>query len=345
MRRRAVLVTLLPLAMWLAVGADRVEGRPQKCNAGHPCPTPTPTKAPMTGWTGLNIYNANSRWNCWYPLGFNDGALADTLTASGVRTFRAWFFQRLATTNGARDWAAFDHTFAVARSMGVKVVVTLMDTGGTCDSGQWHYADWFASGYRSPFGTDLRSYRDYVSEIVTRYRSEASILAWQIGNELETKNPDGTCGSASSMDAFAADIAGLIKSIDSSHLVSVGTIGSGQCGAQGSAEYRALHASPNVDLCEYHDYSDPSNPMPGDQWNGLQTRLTDCAAVGKRLFVGEVGIAASDPNRASEFAAKIDAQFGAGVVGFLPWEWRAAGQGGGDQYAIGPGDPTLAVLH
>ena len=70
-------------------------------------------------FTGLNIYNANSQNNCWYSLGAGSG-LDSSLAAigSGQEAFRAWFFQRLATTDGHRDWSAFDHTLAVAAARG-----------------------------------------------------------------------------------------------------------------------------------------------------------------------------------------------------------------------------------
>jgi hypothetical protein len=50
--------------------------------------------------------------------------------------------------------------------------------------------------------------------------------------------------------------------------------------------------------------------------------------------------------RATDFAAKIDASFSHGVVGYLPWAWNDAAHGGSiDAYGIGPGDPILGVLH
>lgn len=320
-----------------------------KCS---PSPTPTPSVT-LDGFVrrngvhltingspfifkGLNIYNANSRNNCWYSLGNNDDELQKTLTSSGVKTFRAWFTNGLALVNGVRDWTAFDHTLAVAKSQGVKVIPVL--SVEDCRGDGVRYTTWFESGYKATF-------RSYVSEIVARYKNNPTILMWQIGNEFEIKNIDGTCGSVLTMKAFADDMSGLIKSIDSNHLVSLGTIGSGQCGARGSQEYRNLHSSPNIDLCEYHDYSSPSSPMPGDQWNGLQTRINDCTALNKPLFVGEAGIVQTDPNRTIEFANKITAQFSAGVVGFIPWEWRAANQTGGDTYIIGPNDSLLSLLH
>jgi hypothetical protein len=155
------------------------------------------------------------------------------------------------------------------------------------------------------------------------------------------------------------DTSTILKSADPNHLVSLGTIGSGQCGANGSpTAYRTLHAAPNIDLCEYHDYGHPTAAMPGDQWNGLQARINDCAAIGKPLFVGELGISPSQVGsldaRASALASKLQAQFAAGVVGELVWNWRAGSRGGsaqvgqaqtqGDGYEVGPGDPLLREL-
>ena len=79
-----------------------------------------------------------------------------------------------------------------------------------------------------------------------------------------------------------------IKSIDPNHLVSLGTIGTGQCGTSGG-QYKDLHAIPTIDLCEYHDY-DPWAAMPGDAFNGMALRIQQCGELGKPIFVGEVGL-------------------------------------------------------
>jgi hypothetical protein len=69
-------------------------------------------------------------------------------------------------------------------------------------------------------------------------------------------------------------------------------------------------------------------------------------------MVGESGImadtAASLPSRAAEFAAKFTAQFDAGVVGELMWEWAVTPDfvypDQDADYGVFPGDPSLAVL-
>jgi len=233
----------------------------------------------------------------------------------------------------------------------------LINQWGQCE-GWPTYADgyksesWYQSGYKSqPTSPGMAdTYRDWVREVVTRYRNDPTVLAWQMVNEAEDKTTyGGSCSStsAASLQSFAADIAGLIKSTDPNHLVSIGTIGSGQCGSSGTA-YKSLYATAGVDLCEYHDYSTVT--MPGDQWNGLGTRISQCAGLGKPLFVGESGVKTSVvgtlSDRASLFAQKLSTQFGAGVVGELLWDWRDAAQGGSSTsgYEIGPSDPILPIL-
>jgi hypothetical protein len=275
----------------------------------------------------------------------------------GKEVFRTWFFQSQATRDGVRDWSAFDHVLSRARKRGFKVVATLVNQWGECEGWDsytegYKTESWYQTGYRTlPSSPGMpATYRAWVSEVVARYRDNPEILAWQLVNEAEAKTAyDGSCSdtAATTLRSFAADMAALVKSIDPNHLLSLGTIGSGQCGAAGD-EYKALHSVPGIDLCEYHDYQ--AGAMPGDEWNGLPVRLRQCGELQKPLFVGEVGIKTSDVGsqlrRAGLLASKLDAQFRAGVVGVLAWNWRDEPHGGSSPfgYEIGPGDPALAVL-
>ncbi|TMB94297.1 MAG: hypothetical protein E6J42_11640 [Chloroflexi bacterium] len=310
-------------------------------------------------FTGLNIYNANSDGWCWYPM--NSGnALDNALTAIGPghAAMRSWFFQPMATTGGVRDWSAFDHTLAVAAAHGIKVIVTLTDQWGECgiaeDGGSSYYKtkDWYTNGYKAADPGMIASYRDWAAEVVTRYRDDPTVLMWQLINEAEVKESQsvgclpGTEGRDTLM-AWASDVSGLVKSIDPNHLVSLGTIGGGQCATQ-YTEYQDVHSLPAIDLCEYHDYT-PNVAMPGDPWNGLQFRINQCNALNKPLFIGEVGIKPEDvpggtlADRAAAVKAKAVAQFDAGIDGMLAWAWDNDGSTL-NNYDIGPGDPALDVL-
>ena len=310
-------------------------------------------------FTGINIYNAANGAGCWYPM-TGGSTLGDSLSAisasGGPVAMRAWFFQGLATSGGVRDWSGFDHTLAVAAAHGTRVIVTLANQWPDCDgvdggAGSYKDSTWYAGGYEQADPVSgFESYKDWVAEIVSRYKDNPTILAWQLLNEAEVKPSQSStsCSPNASvlLKNFATDVSGLIKQIDPNHLVSLGTIGGGQCGTSGP-EYQDVYSVPTLDLCEYHDYGSPTTPMPGDQFNGLAVRLNQCEALGKPLFVGETGItspgeASSLTARAADFQAKFAAQFGTGVVGELAWAWNKDGSVG--SYDIGPGDPTLAVL-
>ncbi len=354
MLRRALALTVLLASTLLAVGSSPGTAAPPGF-VGR-----SGTDLELDGqpyrFSGINIYNANNLSGCWYAMG-SGSTLDDSLSAisstGGPKVIRSWFFQALATAGGARDWSAIDNTLAVAAAHGTRVIATLGNQWSDCDGpggGAGSYKDhaWYTGGYTEPDPGGTGSYRDWVAEIVDRYKNDPTILAWQLLNEAEVKPSEGSSCSpdaAVTLKDFADDVSGLIKSIDANHLVSLGTIGGGQCGAQG-AEYQDVHDLATIDLCEYHDYGSPTTPMPGDQWNGLQVRVDQCNALDKPLFIGETGIRQEDlptlQSRANAFRAKFGAQFLAGVDGELVWAWNKDGSAG--SYDIGPGDPVLSLL-
>ena len=297
---------------------------------------------------GLNIYNANSNGLCANAM--NATALGSAFAAmgTGANTIRAWFFQPLATNGGARDWSAFDRTLAAAKAHGLKVIATLIDQWGDCGASGPGYGykepSWYQSGYKDPDPTGTVSYRDWAAEIAAHYKDDSTILAWQLVNEPEVGDCStvGEAAAGNLLSSFASDVSGLIKSVDPNHLVSLGTLGSGQCGASGP-DYQSVMTVPTLDLCEVHDYT-PSQLIPGDQFNGLGLRINQCNALGKPLIVGELGV---DPNdvggtladRANVVDSKLCAQLSAGVAGVLLWDWDEPGQ-----YDVAPGDPVLGVL-
>jgi uncharacterized repeat protein (TIGR01451 family) len=306
-------------------------------------------------FSGINIYNANSNGLCWFAL---DGTLLDDSLAAigpgGKGVVRAWFFQQLATSGGARDWTAFDRTLNTMRARGYKVIATLIDQWGNCGSlnpaGAFKDEAWYTTGYTQVDPVGTVSYRDWVAEVVDRYKNDPAVLAWEPVNEPEMRiSENGGCSmnAGAKLQAFMTDVTGLIKSIDSNHLVSSGVIGSGQCGAQ-FTDYAALHTISTIDLCSFHDYGAPLAPMPGDQFNGLQFRLDQCEALGKPLIVGEAGITPNDIGgtftaRRDAFRAKLMRQIPAGVAGFVPWAWNKDNSTL-ETFDIGPGDPVLPLL-
>ena len=301
---------------------------------------------------GLNIFDANATSGA-LACGDNGVSLDQTLNAigPGQEVFRAWFFQPLVTINRQRDWTPFDHTLAIARAHGARVIFVLADQWGHCDGEAARPLAWYQAGYRTQVDPgSLVPYRQWVAQAVARYAESPTVAFWQLVNEGEARNPDGSCSealAAQALRAFADDVGGLIRSIDHHHLIGLGTI-PGECGSD-EADYQAIHASPAIDLCDYHDYGQPTVAMPGDQYNGLQVSITRCHALNKPIIVGETGIhtqqisPATLAERALLFQQKFSAQFAAGVAGELMWDWSGDAPSGGD-YEIGPSDPSLAVL-
>jgi mannan endo-1,4-beta-mannosidase len=133
-------------------------------------------------------------------------------------------------------------------------------------------------------------------EVVNRYRDNPTIMAWQLMNEASTPadNASGACStsSATTLRSFAQDMAGAVKADDQNHLLSLGTVGGGECGTRGT-DYQFVYSVPGIDLCEMHDYGPAWEPIPQNPDNGLMARLAQCGALNKPLLMGETGIEVS----------------------------------------------------
>jgi hypothetical protein len=273
-------------------------------------------------------------------------------------------FQTFNIVSGAINWSAMDTLLATFASNGKKVILVLGNNvaDGTNDDGALKDLTWWRGGYSTQVQStsspaEVVTYRQYVNDIVTRYRNNPTILMWQLVNEGQAINSNGSCTEATALAAelaFANDVGGLVKSIDSNHLVSLGTT-SGACGSD-NGDYQTLYASPDIDVCDFHDYGYPHSPMGLTEINnGLQGTIDHCHADGKAIMVGELGFdwtatpAYGQPpispptlsERATLLQAKVTAQFAAGIVGMCVWSWRnnpvTPGDGRDYGYEVGPG--------
>jgi hypothetical protein len=317
----------------------------------------------FAGYDDYRLTSASPGHQCGGPLGDADVAasLDEIHTHSGATVVRTWFMQAYGRPG---NWGQFDRVLAAASSRGMKVIPVLADQWAACEpwpAGQTHYRSlgWYQSGYRQvDYGYSL-SYRDYVAAIAAHYKNNPAIAFWQLVNEAEAlDSPGGACedGAANAaLRSFADDAAGVLKANDPGHLVSLGTIGTGQCGTSSTEDYLNLHSG-RIDICEYHDYLGPGG-LPGDQWHGVAVRINQCRSLHKPIFAGEVGLqasitasgsnggpvtAATLTQRATFFQQKLQAQFGAGVSGFLIWQYATGTRT--DGFEVQPGDPAEGVM-
>jgi hypothetical protein len=200
--------------------------------------------------------------------------------------------------------------------------------------------------------------------IVNRYKSSPALGMWEPISEAEASTcptqfePSDCSGNqtcpdeataAQALRSFFDVVGGEFHALDPDHLVESGLLGGGQCGTQG-ADYQFVSASPGIDVLSYHDYYPPTDPVGGDQWNGLAVRFGQAAALDKPIIGGEAGIIAgtgagclSDAQRSMDALAKVQAQISAGSSGVLLWDWVPV-MTQACSYDITPGDPVLSML-
>lgn len=352
---------------------------------------PASASAAFIGKSGTNLTNGTAPFRF---IGFNNyqltgrtgnavcgRALSDTQVDqvlqqakdAGATVVRTWFFQASYRAEG-NSYAAYDRVLTKAAAKGLKVVPVLVNHYPDCEPSGGAKKDegFYDYGYKQSGWGYPQSYKDWAYNLAAHYKTNQTVAFWQLVNEAETSynggcnttiESNGRTRSSNILRRFVDDMGGAIHGADPNHLVSLGTIGSGQCGAANSTEYQYVHQSGGTDLCEYHDYDKATQPLPGDQYNGLQTRINDCNAVGKPFLVGESGIVADAgtdggstgsitsttlQRRADFFSAKLNSAFSAGVDGYMLWEKILDGSSSSynlnnGRYGIGPSDPLNAV--
>jgi hypothetical protein len=195
--------------------------------------------------------------------------------------------------------------------------------------------DFFAGGYR-------QNYLPLVERIVTTFRHEPQIFAWEIGNELKLDrgdkgNPDDP--NPQLFIRFNLEVAAAIKRLDPHHLVTTGMKSTHHAWLHTPALQDALYTSPNIDFITIHSYKGGNDI--GDQ------RVYDDAPLAIRLhkpfLVEETGIDKRFfDDRIPHYRDHMQEWFDLGAGGYMPWGFNHDHQiGDGDRFVgfdIGVGD-------
>lgn len=239
-----------------------------------------------------------------------------------ITTIRFWAFQSF-TANGT-DFSRLDYLVSLAQKYNILLIPVLENQWPSCTPSDYKYNTWYQSGYLSPYGAYQLSYKDYLHLIITRYKNNPYILIWQLMNEAESIDTNNI-SDPQALYNFARDMSVYIKSIDTNHLVSLGTIGEGQPGTE-STNYRNLYSISTIDILEVHDYLQETTSLP----KFISQHIADAKALNKPIFVGEAGIQKDCTQtscftlqqRANLFQAKMSAFFGQNGQGYLIWSYR-----------------------
>lgn len=307
-------------------------------------------------FVGFNLFDAaaTDRYKCAWWARFSDSELDATLkymrSTAGATVLRFWAFQNY--TKGGTDWTGMDRVIRIAKQNGFKLLPVL-ENGPTACTGsptmeKWQYSGdtWYTSGYKLRLGTDAMSYRDYVRTIVTRYKDEPAIMGWVLMNDPNTGKRDAAGKTV--LISFAKDVGGLIKSIDTKHLVTLGGQSNGATGTTGK-DFVDVYSLPEMDFTTGTDRAywigQENDPLPGST-NGttlpsvtspdcvktyqakVACALANAMQVVKKPFVMmDAGIKVennptSRQTRANVMGSKMSAMFSNGASGYMLWHWN-----------------------
>lgn len=218
----------------------------------------------------------------------------DEVAAMGGTALRFWAFQPF--TDSGNDFERFPYVVQAAEARGIKLVPVLENYYGECGgAGENKHEAWYREGYRELYGSNAISFVDYIRRIIPRYRDSKTIMMWQIMNEAENRaGEDGGCGDFATFNEFARDVSDLIRELDPNHTISLGTLGTGQCGAQGD-EYRRLHEHDNINILESHEYGNERAPVSDE----IHRNIRVANELDKPFFTARAASRATAPTRAA----------------------------------------------
>ena len=274
-------------------------------------------------------------------------SLFSYLSSHGVNAVRFWAFQSF--TNDGTDFSAIDRVIHYAKQYNVRIIPVLENEWGHCPGNIQKYSDWYSHGYLEPYGEYSLSFVEYTNRIVNRYKNEPTILMWQLMNEAESETESGV-EDPTSLYNFALNMSRYIHSIDNNHLVSLGTLGTGQPGTT-NENYYNLHNIDTIDVVEAHDYGDEDQAWPSGR-HSIASDFEVAQILRKPFFIGEAGISVSNSGytiaeRARLFDAKISTAFSNGADGYLIWIWENTPANYGEfcgGYCFTEGDPLVNVI-
>lgn len=157
----------------------------------------------------------------------------------GFKVIRFWAFEPLSKYR-------LEDICIKVNNYGMKIIPVLADPWGYLQSYKINQS-WYKSDFRT-------TYFKHITEIAGYLKNRKEILMWELINEPST-------GSFEDIHFFAKSASECIKSIDSNHLVSIGTIGGigdkfgGFFSRFSESNFEKLYSLKSLDAVSLHDYS------------------------------------------------------------------------------------------
>lgn len=188
--------------------------------------------------------------------------------------------------------------------------------------------DFFVDGYKN-------NYLPFARYIVSRFKNEANIFAWEIMNEGKVDNePDLFID-------FNHDVARTIKSIDSNHMVTTGMISCAHAYMGRRDQERVRHrlyerpesSRPIIDFVTVH-YPEECHPNAGNPFLGCnKDDITLAHNLGMPVIIEEIMVHGQDRDKL--FREDMDKWFAQGANGYMVWGFDALAIGDGESGGVG----------
>jgi hypothetical protein len=274
-------------------------------------------------FVGVGAWSFTRQPGCEWAAGLSWIQRAfDDLVQANVTVLRLYAFQPGAGPT-ASDFSRLDQLVSEARRSGIRLLLLLEDTEGSCSGGKPRDDEWFASGYREPEPSRALSYRDWAVAVARRYRDEPTVLGYTPVHQFHGDNP-------SVLLDFVQDIGAALKAEAGNQLLTLdASLFSPATTIQGQpSPFERLQALDLVDVVDVADYSDQGLVDPAL----VESVQPLSASLGKPAIVNEVAVSTLDasPAALAARAARVDERLTAlyvqGFAGALLWDftpgWR-----------------------
>lgn len=250
-----------------------------------------------------------------------------------INTLRFWAFgdgisngfQPQAGITNEERFKHMDYILALAKENSIHVIPVLVNNWSDY-GGKAQYVQWIGQNTDDLFYTDKNAkglFKNYVNKIVSRkntfngvlYANDPTIFAWEIMNEPRSGQSNMT--SSAMLKSWADEMGTYLKSIDSNHLISIGT------------ENTSLCTLNTIDLCSVHLYVENQGIPKYSSLTAVNDFLSKEEETAKQLqkpvYVGELGIRKEyktydqDPlNLFNTLTLAIDQKK---YSGYIIWNW------------------------
>lgn len=308
-----------------------------------------------------------------YWIGFlTNNADVDTvmthLKSSGLKVLRVWGFNDVTQTTsgvwyqsfiqgsqpqintGSNGLQRLDYVVSSANTHGIKLIINFVNNWS--DYGGMPAYNTFYGTNKTTWYTDSRvqaQYQAYIKAVVSRYSSSSAIFAWELANE-----PRCNGCATSIVTNWATKTSAYIKSLDPSHMITMGDEGFMNGGGDGSYPYttaEGMDFEANLKIADisfgtFHLY--PGSWGETNAWGSswIQNHGSVCVTVGKPCILEEYG---TTSNKVSvEGPWQTTALATDGIAGDMFWQYGdtlSSGQTADDGYTIyyGTSDYTSLV--